>query len=127
MPKSAVYFELIHLVNLTTEVSILKNIEQTRIEALEIDADRIVFECPHRACNSGQLVKVDGFICYPKSRIEFSCVGKITQALPQENGPTKVTIHFLQYNKEIWNDFLKEMRSRQTGVDTLFDSMKDDE
>lgn len=127
MPKSAVYFELVGLVNLTSEVSIFRNLAQTRIEALEYDTDRIIFECLEKSCNAGQLVKVDGFICYPKKRIEFSCVGKIVQTSGIGQGCLRVIIHFLQYNKKIWMDFLQEMNSRQDGVDSLFNSLKEDE
>jgi hypothetical protein len=127
MPKSAVYFELINLVNLTTDISILKKIGQSRIEALEYDTDRIMFECLERSCNTGQLVRAEGFICYPKSRIEFSCVGKITEVRESGEGTLKVTIHFLQYNKDIWTSFLKEMKSRQNGVDRLFEALKEEE
>ncbi|MBL7669780.1 MAG: hypothetical protein JNM39_04785 [Bdellovibrionaceae bacterium] len=127
MPKSAVYFELIGLVNLTTDVSIIKSIGQTRIEALEYDTDRMMFECLERSCNTGQLVRAEGFICYPKSRVEFSCVGKITDVRENGEGTLKVTIHFLQYNKEIWTSFLKEMKSRQNGVDQLFEALKEEE
>lgn len=133
MLKSSAFFDLVTLSNLTSGMTILQATETLRFEALEFENNRILIECQRNSCNVGQLVKVDGFLCTPGQRTEFSAVGRIESAKPLATGVETegsvtlgVVIQFLQYNKEMWELFIQRLEIRQQKVDDLFHSMRDE-
>ncbi len=127
MRKPTVNFHVYNLTNLTTEMDMIKIKAETPIGLTEFDQHRLCFEVDPTSCSIGQLVKVEGIIEFPQAPLAFSCLGKVSHTLKQDNKKMKVTIELRSYDKDIWARFTSLLKTRQSELDKVFNSMKDDE
>ena len=127
MSKSAVYFEIKKLTNLTTEISMIKIQQGVRIEASEYDHEHVCFEVDARSCAQGQLVKIEGIIFFPSENMKFDALGKVKSIVPLESAKVKITIELRSHDKDIWGRFVGVLKERQAKIDKLFASMRGEE
>jgi hypothetical protein len=122
--KDSSYFELLELVNLTTNISIASPQKGERMEAVEYSDFGISFECQQKSCAQGQLVKIVGLLIIRGNKKEFNCVGKIQSISILLENRAKVSLDFHQFDREIWQEFWKTLRDKQNSVDSLFNKMR---
>lgn len=125
--KSYVCFQVLKLVNITTEVSMLTIGDNELVEVLEYDQEHISFEADGRSCLPGHLVKMTGTIHFPEGPAPVIFLGKVTKAIPQQNNKVKVTIELRSFDKDLWNRFTAVLAKRQDDLDRLFNLMRDAE
>jgi hypothetical protein len=127
MTKSFVCFQVLKLVNLTTEVSIIKIKDDELVEVTEYDQEHIAFEAEGKSCQQGHLVKISGVLHFPEGPASFSGLGKVIKVIPQETEKIKITIELRSHDKEIWGRFTSLLSQRQADLDRLFNVMRDAE
>ncbi len=127
MAKSFVCFQVLKLINITTEVSMIKIKEDEFVEVLEYDQDHISFEADNKSCQPGHLVKMTGTLHFPEGPASVISLGKVTKAILQENNKVKVTIELRSFDKELWGRFTSVLAKRQVDLDNLFNLMRDAE
>ena len=127
MAKSFVCFQVLKLVNITTEVSMLKIKDDEFVEVLEYDRDHISFEAEGKSCQPGHLVKMTGTIHFPEGPASVVFLGKVTKAFPEANKKVKVTIELRSFDQELWGRFTSLLAKRQADLDKLFNLMRDAE
>ncbi len=127
MIDKKVYFQVEKLRNLTTDINMLGKSDDGRIEAIEYDVDHICFEVDEKSCRKGQLVNVDGLVHMGAEELPFAGSGKIVDTVSVGPSRIKVVIQLHTYNKVVWQKFVLLQKQRQSKVDKLFKSMREDE
>jgi hypothetical protein len=124
MGKSFVCFQVLNLINITTEVNMIKIKDDEFVEVLEYDQDHISFEANGKSCQPGHLVKMTGTIHFPEGPAAVIFLGKVTKTIPQENEKVKVTIELRSFDRELWGRFTSVLAKRQDDLDKLFNLMR---
>ncbi len=119
------YFEIHRLQNLTTELSLLRELSSGPIEAIEIDLRHISFEAPHKTCVSGQLVEIEGILYFHQERHKFAATGRISGFLEVSDQLCLYTAELHRFDPNLWRDFRSAIEKTQRDVDRLFSSMRD--
>ncbi|HWU44892.1 MAG TPA: hypothetical protein VN132_15675 [Bdellovibrio sp.] len=127
MVKTVVCFQVLKLINITTEVSMLKINENDFVEVLEYDQVHISFEAENRSCQPGHLVKLTGAIHFEEGPVSVVFLGKVTKTVTQANQKVKVTVELRSYDQELWKRFTSFLAKRQEDLDKLFNLMRDAE
>jgi hypothetical protein len=127
MAKSFVCFQVLKLINITTEVSMMAIKGGEFVEVLEYDHDHISFEADSKSCQPGHLVKMTGIMHFAEESVEVLFLGKVTKTNSQENGKVKVTIELRSFDQDLWERFISTMSKKQADLDSLFDLMRDAE
>lgn len=125
--KSYLCFQVLKLVNITTEVNMIKINEDELVEVLEYDQEHISFEADGKSCQPGHLVKMSGIIHFPEGPTPVVFLGKVTKATIQANEKVKVTIELRSFDKDLWGRFTSVLAKRQADLDSLFNLMRDAE
>lgn len=121
MASNRNYFEIHFLENLTTELPLLKQ----KTEAVEVDHRHVCFEAPQKTCAVGQLVNLEGLLCFQNERQRFVATGRIAAVLDLSDELSTYTIELHRYDINLWNDFRRAIEKTQRDVDQLFRSMRE--
>lgn len=121
MASNRNYFEIHFLENLTTELPLLKQMT----EAVEVDHRHVCFEAPQKTCAVGQLVNLEGVLCFQNQRQRFVATGRIAAVVELSDQLCMYTIELHRYDFNLWGDFRRAMEQNQRAVDLLFRSMRD--
>jgi len=127
MSNNSIYFQLVSLINLTTEIKMLKMEAGERVEVTEYNEDHICFEVEAKSCAQGQLVKIEGLLNFSNEQIPFSGLGKVLKAQPLQKTKLKIMIELRSHNQELWGRFTSALKDRQDSLDKMFKSMRDEE
>lgn len=127
MAKSFVCFQVLTLINITTEVSMIKIQEGDFVEVLEYDQDHISLEADNKTCQPGHLVKMTGSIHFPEGSAPVVFLGKVTKTDPQANNKVKVTMELRSFDQDLWGRFTSILAKRQADLDNIFNLMRDAE
>jgi hypothetical protein len=121
------YFEVKQLMNLTTEINMLKYNSDDPVEAVEYSLDRMSFEVGEKSCRQGQLVSIKGLVHIEGKSSPLAADGKIAEVIPLGAGRIKVVIEMHHYDKALWHSFVDLLKDRQSQVDKIFRAMREDE
>jgi hypothetical protein len=119
------YFEIHRLLNLTTELPLLKASKVGLIEAVEMDQRHISFEAPQKTCAKGQLVELEGVLHFHKDHQKFAATGRISDSLDLSDQLCLYTVELHRFDLNLWSDFRHAIEKTQHDVDQLFRSMRD--
>lgn len=118
-------FVVSELKNLTSDALLLKGSEW--VEVLECDINIVTFQGPTVGASLGQLISLNGHLRISgRPETEFSVVGKISELVNTSSATDRITIKMNQYDKDLWQEFLKNLSAKQTRVDNLLHAMKGD-
>jgi hypothetical protein len=121
MASNRNYFEIHFLGNLTTELPLFKQVT----EAVEIDSRHVCFEAPQKTCAIGQLVNLEGYLCFQNQRQKFVATGRIAAAIELSDSLAMYSIEMHRYDINLWTDFRQAIEKNQRDVDQLFRSMRE--
>jgi hypothetical protein len=121
MASNRNYFEIHFLENLTTELPLLRQIT----EAVEVDQRQVSFEAPPKTSAVGQLVNLEGLLCFQNERQRFVATGRIAAVTELSDQLCLYTIELHRYDFNLWNDFRRAIEKNQRDVDHLFRSMRE--
>lgn len=121
MASNRNYFEIHFLGNLTTELPLFKQVT----EAVEVDHRHVCFEAPQKTCAVGQLVNVEGYLCFQNQRQKFVATGRIAAVIELSESLNMYTIEMHRFDINLWADFRRAIETNQRDVDQLFRSMRE--
>jgi hypothetical protein len=121
------YFEIQCLKNLTTEMPLLKVSAEQHLEAFEIDSRQMSFAAPAKTCAVGQLINLEGYLCFRGQREKFLASGRVAAELKLDEQNSLYTLELHRYDINLWRDFLQSIEKTQREVDRLFKTMRDSE
>lgn len=119
-------FEVFELKNLTSDTSLIKKSKQ--VDVVFCDSTSVTFQSPKFSGSVGQLISLRGWLkMHGKDPIEFPVVGKITDFKNVGVDEIQIAIKLNQYDKKIWEQFIGVLKSKQSRIDNLLNSMKGEE
>lgn len=112
--------------NLNTNEDILKSAKNPSIEIVEVSKQNIVFELPLIPQKFYAKLLISGVINVKGKSIAFEFIGKIVSNENFED-VTRISVDLLQFDKQLWVQFLQGKKEKQEHADRLFHSIKGEE
>ncbi len=111
------------IVNLTTNVELLKLNKERNIEVVEFNKHSIVFQVPAEFPILRSSILLSGIILIDGTESNFQFTGKITSCEVTEK-QTRVACDLLQYDRNLWQSCLTFLKKNQERADRLFIAIK---
>lgn len=118
------------------EISEIKSVSTNIVLTTGTDGIEVLLPEPNSVClgtknivaTIGQLVSIKAKSVDKENKIvDVLFIGKISEIKFQSPQSQKMSIKFSQYDKAIWDDYLKKIASNNSRVEKLFNSMREDE
>lgn len=123
---SGSYLEISEIKNLSSDINLLNSSESPEI--LGCDANSLTFNYFGIACAEGNLIMIQGNLADGnKQPVKFSFVGKVIELEAIGARTNRVTIKLNQYDKDVWQKFITNLRKQQEHIDKLLQTIKGDE
>ncbi len=121
-----VLFEVSEIKSVSTNIVLTTG--NDGIEVLVAEPSSISLGTKNLVATVGQLVSIKAKSIDKENEIvDVLFIGKISEINLQSPQSQKISIKFSQYDKTIWNNYLKKIASNNLRVEKLFNSMKADE
>lgn len=118
--------KIISVKNINTNEDILKSAKDGHIEVVEVGKQNIVFETPLIPQKFYAKLLLSGTFNMKGDNIAFQFIGKMVSKENLEN-VTRVGVDLLQYDKQLWVQFLQLKAEKQNRADHIFRSIKGEE
>lgn len=118
--------EISRIQNLTTGIDIFSVALAQPMDVVEWGEQTLVFQSTARAL-PGQLVSFAATISMGIERRDFEATGKVQSLLAGVDGLNRFEILLQQFDRQLWNQFLEALKSKQTRADRIFKSVRGEE
>jgi len=118
--------KIVSVKNLTTDEDLLKAAKTFEFEIVEIGTHNIIFDVPHIQKKFYANLLLKGVIAMKGEEVPFQFIGKVTSNETLEHA-TRLCIDLLQYDKQLWVQFIQQGKDKQERADLIFRSIKGDD
>ncbi len=124
MNKKTVDFDIQHLLNINTNFDYVKgkNI-QCKLTAVAEDGCSIIIEQAKAA--KGHNVELSCLVKAGRQKIQFQVDARIESCENIDKSGCEIYLHFLKYNKDLWESILSMIQSEQDKLNQIFENMRD--
>lgn len=119
--------EINEIKNISTEMNLMNSANPSPV-VIECDSHMVTLNIRETKCALGQLIFLKGKIHFKvEPEVSFSFVGKVVDLLANSDGSSRMRIKFNQYDKELWQRLVNQIRSRQGSADRILNLIKGDD
>ncbi|HTL11953.1 MAG TPA: hypothetical protein VL588_05675, partial [Bdellovibrionota bacterium] len=98
--------------------------EDLSIRLLELETKGLVLEIPANSCSKGHRLRLELKTKSGSKEVPFEALAQVETWERMENGKERISVRFLKYDQEVWDELTRLFSRRQDDILEFFRAVK---